>query len=372
MEDQDLFANPPVAPIANPEFDKRLDTEWVTLNAIREMLGISLKGTISPTYNQALNFGRAIAPSIFDSDKSLLGKEKDPPLVEEYKQRADGLSQIRGEMIEPLALLDKDIETHELLARTSGERDQIWRKLQILRNIRPYFLPRNYTENELIIRDMHLVDRNLPFASQATEKVRDYRLPDGRGLRVRLLHPDPPEHSAGADLIYEQYWESRRVVRIALVQYKIWNGRVLYFSQAANVEEQLRKLQSNFCDKDMCKLQKESSRQESYRLPYCLAFLRPTDKLQAPDSRLISSGLHVPVCVVNRNMEDTGRGNKKLESKKFRSEAVTHKVFEELFNANLLGSRWLTYEELEEIYQEHKILQPKERILLHAQEFDAE
>jgi hypothetical protein len=68
-------------------------------------------------------------------------------------------------------------------------------------------------------------------------------------------------------------------------------------------------------------------------------------------------------------MQDTGRGNKKIESKVIRSEAVTHKVFEEMFNANLLGSRWLTYEEIETLYRDHKVLEPTERIVLHVQEF---
>jgi len=35
----------------------------------------------------------------------------------------------------------------------------------------------------------------------------------------------------------------------------------------------------------------------------------------------------------------------------------------------MLGSRWLTYQELEKIYQEHKLLEPKERIIVHAQEY---
>jgi hypothetical protein len=52
-----------------------------------------------------------------------------------------------------------------------------------------------------------------------------------------------------------------------------------------------------------------------------------------------------------------------------RSESVTHKVFEEMLNANLLGSRWLTYNELEELYNKHGILEPYERVVLQAQEF---
>jgi hypothetical protein len=63
------------------------------------------------------------------------------------------------------------------------------------------------------------------------------------------------------------------------------------------------------------------------------------------------------------------RGGKKISRKNIRSECITHKVFEELFNTNMLGSRWLTYDEMEELYIKHGILESDERIILHAQEF---
>ena len=84
---------------------------------------------------------------------------------------------------------------------------------------------------------------------------------------------------------------------------------------------------------------------------------------------IVLSGYHVPLCVVNRLWQITQQGGRKLDSKKFRSEAVTHQIFEELFNTNMLGSRWLTYEELENLYQEHKLLEVGERIIIHVQEF---
>ncbi len=45
---------------------------------------------------------------------------------------------------------------------------------------------------------------------------------------------------------------------------------------------------------------------------------------------------------------------------------------EPLFNINMLGSKWLTYEELERFYREHMILKADERIVIHAQEFGFE
>lgn len=184
-----------------------------------------------------------------------------------------------------------------------------------------------------------------------------------------MLHPDKAEHIVGADLIYETYWDKKRVARLAIVQYKTWNGNTLYLSQSGNLEAQLGKLKSIFCDGQLCKNSDKSARGDSYRLPFCVAFLRPTDEIQSPDSRLISSGLHIPICAVERLWVETGRDGKKLESKNMRSQALSHKVFEELFNTNMLGSRWLTYEEVDELYKKHKILNASESVLIHAQEF---
>lgn len=36
---------------------------------------------------------------------------------------------------------------------------------------------------------------------------------------------------------------------------------------------------------------------------------------------------------------------------------------------NELGSKWLTYTELEAFYLKHKVLEPGDRIVIHAQEF---
>jgi hypothetical protein len=351
------------------ELDRRLDAEWTTLNAIREMLGIAVKGRMTPTYAQALDVGKTIAPQIYAVESSLLGRGREPKLVQEYRQKADALSEIRAQPVSPLEVLDEDIDIQRRLVMTSGDRDLIQRRLDQLETIRPYFLPKSFSENQLIFRDVFRIERNLPMPPTEGDRYRDFQISDERRLRIRMLHPDRPEHATGADMIYELYWDKKQMARIALVQYKIWDGKTLYLSQARNVEEQMRKLTETLCDRDLCKPFEDSARIHSYRLPYCSAFLRPTDKIQDPDVRLISSGLHTPVCVALRAMQDTGRGNKKIESKVIRSEAVTHKVFEEMFNANLLGSRWLTYEEIETLYRDHKVLEPTERIVLHVQEF---
>lgn len=42
-------------------------------------------------------------------------------------------------------------------------------------------------------------------------------------------------------------------------------------------------------------------------------------------------------------------------------------TFEELFDTEMIGSRWLDINELEIFYKQNKVLEPKEKISLYAQ-----
>lgn len=365
----DSFSNFDLPENELPSFDeKHLGLEWATLNAIREMLGIALKGGMSPTYEQSLAFARVIAPEIFDSDKTLIGKAKEPDLVQEYRQKTQALSQIESRDVPATEIIDTDITQLKELLKAAREDNQLRRRLRILETTRVLLQPKKYTENQLILRDIFKAQRNIPVPPIDGDTYREFQLDKGRGLRIRLLHPDPPEHLVGADLVYETYWDKKELLRLAVVQYKIWNGQALYTSQAENLEEQLKKLKSIFCDSGLCE-PPDTERANAYRLPFCAAFLRPTDALQTPNSRFISSGLHLPICVAARSWDNTGRGGKKIERKNVRSESLSHKVFEELFNTNMLGSMWLTYNEIDELYKKHKILDRHESVVIHAQEF---
>lgn len=354
----------------SPEFQRLNNIEWPTVQAIRDMLGIALKGSQSPTYDQSIAFAKTLAPKIFSSDQSLLGQPKENILVKEYYQRADAESILQGKEISPVQIVDEEIAGLQPLLKTGEERNLIKRRIKMLEDLRVLLQPKSYTENQLILRDVFKAKREIPTPPIEGDTYREYELQGGRGLRLRLLHPDPPEYAVGADLIYEQYWNKKQLARIVLVQYKIWDGKVLYLSQAPNLAAQLRKLKTTFCDAGLCDPFEGSARQDAYRLPYCSAFLRPTDKLQNRDAHLISKGLYTPVCVALRQLEDTTHGNKMLVRKRIRSESLSHKVFEEAFNVNMLGSKWLTYSEIEDLYCTHKILESGERIKLHAQDFD--
>ena len=352
------------------EFDdrRRLDAEWCALVALREVLGIALKGVTLPTYLQALTLGEILAPQLFGLDVSAIANEQESTGVREYRQRAAARSQLEGRSVAPLEELEQEIKELADLLAPEVEKDLLQKQLARLYSIRQELKGKRYTEQQAILRDVFKAAREMPVSGYGADYV-DFRASDERVLRLRMLHPDPPEHATGADVLYEHYWDKKRMVRLAAIQYKIWKGRTIPMSK--RLQKQMDKLRRAFCDNNLCKEFGDSARKEAYRLPYCSAFLRPTDQLQNPKSRLISSGYHIPICVVQKLREKKEGKPSGIASSDFRSEALSHRIFEELFNINMLGSRWMTYSELEKLYREHGILDVDEHIVIHAQEFNS-
>ena len=112
--------------------DNRLNNvEWLTLQALRDMLGIAFKGGFQPTYQQALDLGKVIAPEIFDSDKTLLGKDSERLLVKEYKQRAEAKSVSERRQVNPIELVNEDINSLSQLLNKTAEDNLIKRRITI-------------------------------------------------------------------------------------------------------------------------------------------------------------------------------------------------------------------------------------------------
>jgi len=154
---------------------------------------------------------------------------------------------------------------------------------------------------------------------------------------------------------------------VAAVQYKIRRSKTVFLDERIN--NQLERLENTFCNRQACQ-SVENQLKNSYRLPHCTAFLRPTDEVQPSDPRFISKGYYVPVCVIKEIKEKKLVENvNAIPSKRLRDHAVTHKVFEELFNTDMLGSKWMTYSELESMYQSKGLLEPHQSITIYAQEF---
>ncbi len=151
---------------------------------------------------------------------------------------------------------------------------------------------------------------------------------------------------------------------MAAVQYKIMGARTVEIDRRANC--QITRLENVFCKDGFCICPEGKNR---YRLPYCAAFFRPTEAIQADDPRIISRGFYVPICAV-RQLQAEYPDTHNFLSKYLRSSAITHKIFEELFNTKMLGSDWVSYERLKEVYIANKILEPKDTITIYAQEYN--
>lgn len=348
--------------------ERRLDIEWLALQAIREAAQIALRGQFQVGYAQALAIGGDVAPALFHPEVSLIARAHEQPGVREYRQLAEAESQIQGRQVTALEVIEREIAIHEKLANTKGERDKIVAKLHRLHSIREQLTRHPYTENQLLVRDVFQATRlKLPEPFRHGDKYVEYRLPYGRGLRIRMLHPDRAEQVTGADLIYELYSPRNREARVAFVQYKIWDGKSLPLGRPlgkSRVQRQLSLLNERVCETDFCE---GPIAKGDYRMPYCAAFLRPTDKLQAPDARLMSSGLHIPLCVFDHAKSHTKRGGETLFKHNVLGRAVSPAVFEELFNHEMLGTRSLTFDDLEQFYKKYEVMRPTDGLILHAQ-----
>lgn len=349
----------------------RLDSEWVTLNAFRGLAKIATKGDFAKaTYDNALELGGALYPELLSRDSSILRRERESDTTKEYRQRAQLKSIKHASTVLPITLLQTDIdELKDLLAiakqnKNRSKVDQLKRRMALLTAAADELNPVPHTENQLIFRDALAVDRIVP-SHGSGKAYRDFTLPDENILRVRVLHPDKPEHITGADIIYERHDVGSERASIVAVQYKIWEDKVLYLNDE-RMQGQLSRLRSFTCQNDLCAAPKGDA---GYRFPCCAAFLRPTDKLQRADQSYVSSGEHLPLCQIDACKSLSARGTDILEYKKIRNSSLSAEIFEQLFNKGRIGSRLLTYEELQELYEQHEVAANLDTVVIYAQEF---
>lgn len=223
-------------------------------------------------------------------------------------------------------------------------------------------MPRRISEHKALNHDNYLVDRGGYFSKPLYQEdnYKDYRLDNNRILRLRLLHPDKEEIIIGSDMIYEQFDLRTEQVRFVHLQYKMWEDGALYFSDE-RMMEQLTKLENNLCKSNLCKGIIGDS---EFRLPYCSGFLRPTNKMQNAESKLVTSGIHVPICHIHKLKET----EKKISRGNCHGRSISSKIFEEMFHSGMLGSRWISISELENFYSDKNLTALTHNIRLHAQE----
>src|SRR5437867_8999539 len=335
--------NPAYPPRINPAdeslYQARLDGQWNAIVALRETLGIARRR--APTYEEVFAVADKLAHEYYGREH-LLFRAEESKEARKYRQKAGLLSAQRrdGKEVSALEAIDLDIKNLEdlLNADQTQDRSLIQDDLIHLRNTRreleeQEMIPRE--ENEVILKDWSR-GLDIPTFIASNDDYHDFALPGSRVLRLRLLHPGKAERVTGADLLYEHHEPGTKRIRLAAVQYKIWNGKGLTITQ--DIQNQLDRLASAFCYHSMC--EELDGLVCKYRFPYCSAFLRPTDKLQSLDPKHSSSGYHIQICDIPQLSKGTLKGNKRLYKEDVKNHAVSFLIFEELFNKGQIGSRW--------------------------------
>jgi len=343
------------------------EQQWLLLNAIRQVFGIAERSI--PTYERAAYLSVDLAPDLLSSD-SELAQAYQSETVRLYTERAFARSETA------LQLLDSEIaQLRSEYDKTKPEqRRAIEQQINKLLRARGVLDDTGWTETQAINRDADVPEKDLPISDKG-QGYKEYRLDNDRRLRVRVLHPDPAEGRSGIDVIYETYQDKVIIneqpfkdrVRIAALQYKMWDGSALYLSQAKNLEEQIEKMRRVLCQSGLCS--NDSKNATDYRLPYCCAFLRPTDVIQTRRAWQTTRAWHVPICVAEKNFQQTKAGNKVLRASRVYPYALTQSSFLELYNHMMIGSHWMAEETLQDIYRQIGIFDKPDNITIHAQEY---
>ncbi|MDQ0966878.1 hypothetical protein QFZ20_002281 [Flavobacterium sp. W4I14] len=345
--------------------DTRRNIAFQVLVANRDLLQMASKRPQPPTYENALGLLYEVAPDIHAELTKILTRKNESELVRYFQEIAEVKTLELDREVTALEIIEQQINTYEQLLKRDPSKKLIKKRLLEAQIARQVLQPIRLTENRILNRDYNKIDRT-NYANKLFENdsYTDFEVNTNDILRVRFLHPDADEHVTGADLIYEQYDLALEMVRFVFLQYKVWEDGVIYVSQAKNMADQLNKMTNILCEGNLCCSIERKWNSSRYRLPYCSGFLRPTDRLQDNNSKLMSSGYHVPLCKAVELAGEMG----KIDKASIKEQSFNSKIFEELFNSNMIGSRWIPVNDLEQIYETNGIFDHDNRIKLYAQE----
>jgi hypothetical protein len=382
LSDIDLFSSSEQD--NNPSDDslisKRMDGQWLYAVASREGLSIALKRLVK--YSEVFAFADKYANEILGRDSLLINPDESRSaryyrdkanLLTENLQRQTGSSEAR---IRPIEVLDKEIKELEDLLKSSNASHRTQRvKLQELYGTRGEFEQEETTrrrESEVLLHEWKRGLDLSTFFSHKEDKYHEFALPGERVMRIRFTHETKAEDIAGVDLIYECHRPKEKKARLAAVQYKLPKGDSPNIVITNDIQNQLDRMCTVFCKNELCvepSFDDEPMNNRPYKLPHCCAFFRPTDRLQQFNSRLATSGYHIRRCDIDRVCEFTkdGKGNKVITPEISMRHGISYKIFEELFNTERLGSRWLTYEQLQRFHQAYEVIKPFEQAGIYIQ-----
>jgi hypothetical protein len=343
------------------ETSLRIDVEFAAVTALREVMITAQREPVS--YPEAMALGAELYPGLLSPEKSLLYRAQDPLAVRAFREKAEAASIREEKEISAVDIVNREIrELQQLIAVKPGRTRDMKRELATLYRHLEYLKGARYSEHNLIARDVFAATRpRLPKPPIERDRYQHYDLGRGRSLNIMMLHPDKPEHVSGADVVYEICSLETEEARVALVQYKVWENDSIPHSRLD--QKQLNRMRDSACKKGLC-FPRSKKAKEAYRLPYCSAFVRLTDRLQKPDARLVSAGLFVPIC----KLPQLNKGDA-LDRADISNGSVSSDIFEAALIEGSIGSDWHTFAEIENLYRQSGIFNADDRIVIHAQEY---
>lgn len=344
------------------EGDRR-NTAFQTSVAIREAVTLALNNPQPIKYEVALDYIYDLSPEIYSQVIELLKHKNESEDVKYYKELAMAQSGSDNQ-INPVDLINVEIEKLEPIIEKATEKRSLNIKLARLIAAKEFFKERRLSEHKILQHDTYLATR--PYFDKKIydgDSYQDYKISKNKYLRLRLLHPDKAEAITGADLIYEQFDLLNDRVRFVQLQYKVWDTKTFYLSDK-RLQEQVKKMNSHLCKGNYCAGNHGKNHSKKFRFPYCSGFIRPTDNKFSPNSKMISSGFHLPICEAIKQISL----NKNLPYRDLKDKSLTHKIFEETFMSNKLGSRWMPISELNSFYKKLGLDFVNDTIRVHAQE----
>lgn len=381
MSDFKLFDNETHG--SNPNdvslIERRFEGQWIYTVAFREALSIAFRRPV--TYPEVFAATDKYAHEILGR-QDLLFRPGESKSARYYRERAALLTaRLQRETgsteknIRPIEALDREIrELEDLLKSDSGKNRTQRDKLEELRNIRREFEEQEGArrdESEVLLHDWNR-GLDLPtFFPQKPHNYHDFALPGERVMRIWLTHATKAENITGVDFIYEYHRPKDNVARLAVVQYKLPQGDSKNIIINHDLQGQLDRMCAVFCGNELCVGPSYDDKPVDNRpckLPHCCAFFRPTDRLQQFNSRLATTGYHIRRCDIDRVCEYTPGGNKVITPEISMKHGISYTIFEELFNTERLGSRWLNYEQLQKFHQRHEVIKPFEQAGIYIQE----
>lgn len=302
--------------------------------------------------------------------------------IEYYKTIAEAESSKSGRNISAVELIEEEINRNKyflLNAKKSGKEISIKQKIENLKNIQ-YLLDENDSEeNEwikkdmLVYREMNIDVKSIPISPVYDGNFTNYQN-NGTLLRVGTLRPNTSEEVNKATLIYEKYDLKNKKVKLIYLYYKIWDkeNKILNFRKA-NIINDSEQLINDICNKEYCACNENDSHKNqfpikfNYRFPHCALFLRPTNRIQDNNRRLLSKGIYFPMCQFQKLFESE---YEVLHKKMIEGSFLTHEMFEKLFQNEQIGSRWLEFSELKKLYTEKRLIDKNENLILYIQDVE--